>query len=66
MEICTKRLTLSPIRRQSIPALAELLTDPQVKKTYMVPELSSLADALAIAGRIAQASQDPQQFIAGI
>ncbi len=66
MEISTKRLTLSPIRRQSVPALAELLTDPQVKASYMVPELASLADALAMAGRIAQSSQDPQRILFGI
>lgn len=66
MELHTKRLILSPVKAESLPSLAELLTDTQVAKTYMVPDFLSPAAAEAMAKRIQIFSQEERPIVFGI
>lgn len=66
MYLKTERLVLQPIAPADLPALVELLTDETVKQTYLVPDFPDEAAALAMAARIAQLSQDPQRYVAGL
>jgi len=47
--ITTERLTLKPFSVQDVDELVDLLTNPDITKTFMVPkfELHSQAEALA-------------------
>ena len=40
MQIKTKRLSLMPLSEMDIPAVKELFTNENVKKTYMVPDFA--------------------------
>ena len=62
MEIRTNRLILGPIKDVHLESLADLLSDPVVKKTYMVPDFDSREDALRLAQRLSVLSEDPQRF----
>jgi RimJ/RimL family protein N-acetyltransferase len=62
----TARLELKPMEERDLPALAELLSDETVKKTYMVPDFENREAALALAKRIQSLSQDPSRYIVGI
>ena len=66
MQIQTNRLTLQPIREDSLEDLMRLLTDPIVGKTYMVPDFADDAATYALAGRIQELSQNPEKFVVGI
>lgn len=55
--IPTKRLTLRPYSQQDVPALTELLTDPEITKTFMVPEFTSPEQAEALAKKLVAFSQ---------
>lgn len=66
MYIQTKRLELKPIEQKDLPELVELLTDPVVGKTYMVPDFESKAQAETLAQRIVAMSQGEDRYVAGI
>ena len=66
MELQTKRLILSPVKEDSLSSLADLLTDVQVAKTYMVPDFPSRAAAEAMAKRIQMLSQGERPIVFGI
>lgn len=66
MYIKTDRLELKPIVQESLDDLAELLTDEQVKQTYMVPDFSARAEAEALARRLMDLSGKPERHVAGI
>jgi RimJ/RimL family protein N-acetyltransferase len=66
MHIQTNRLTLQPVRVDSLEDLARLLTDPIVGKTYMVPDFANEAAAYTLADRIRELSQNPEKFVLGI
>lgn len=66
MYVKTRDLTLQPIRRQDIPAVAALFMDETVKQTYMVPDFPNTAAAEALAQRIMALSEDPSRYVAGI
>lgn len=66
MYLETPRLTLQPINENALDALADLLSDPIVTQTYMVPAFSSRQEALTLAQRLKVLSEDPQFFLAGI
>ena len=44
-QIKTERLVLKPYSEQDIDALIDLLTDPEVTSTFMVPEMESRSRA---------------------
>ena len=58
MNICKKRriqtarLELKPYSAQDIGALAALLMNPEIAKTFMVPEFESIAQAEALAEKL--------------
>ena len=62
----TERLELKPMEERDLPALADLVSDSTVKKTYMVPDFENREAALALAKRIQTMSQDPSRYIVGI
>ena len=66
MNIQTERLELKPIRVADLEALADLLTDPIVGKTYMVPDFADKAEAENLALRIISLSQEENRNVAGI
>ena len=66
MEIRTKRLTMGPIKAVHLSSLADLLTDPEVKKTYMVPDFESRVKALELAKRLSVLSEDFERYVFGI
>ncbi len=66
MYIKTKRLELKPIHMTNVDDLVDLLTDPIVGKTYMVPDFANREAAGKLALRLCELSQDPKRFVAGI
>ena len=66
MNIKTERLELRPINLDSLDALADLFSDELVKQTYMVPDFPTREDALKLAERIKNLSEDPDRYVAGI
>lgn len=66
MYIKTERLELKAIDCGSLEALTELLLDPEVGKTYMVPEFEDREAARKLARRIAELSHRAERYVAGI
>lgn len=64
--IKTKRLTLAPIQEADRGALIGLLTDEELTRTYMVPDLPTAKEQNAVFGRFLALSQDPKRFIFGV
>ncbi len=56
-QIKTARLVLKPYAEQDLGALADLLTDPAVTSTFMVPDLGSRSDAEALVRKLIAFSQ---------
>lgn len=55
--IKTERLTIKPYALQDVEALAGLLTDPEITKTFMVPEFTFPEQAVALAKKLVAFSQ---------
>ena len=66
MNFETKRLQVGPMTQGAAEALTELLLDPVVGQTYMVPDFSSRQEAEALARRLVALSQTPGRYMAGI
>lgn len=66
MVIKTERLELKAIGPKDLPALAELLTDAVVAKTYMVPDFADRAEAEKLAKRLMTLSENPERYMMGI
>ena len=47
-------------------ALLRLLTDDQIKKTYMLPDFARQEDALPLARRLEERSRDENHFVRGM
>ena len=47
-------------------ALLQLLTDDQIKQTYMLPDFARQEDALPLAHRLEERSQDENHFVRGM
>lgn len=58
-------ITIRPIPCTDAQALAEILRDDSIKKTYMVPDLTA-DTALQMANRISSLSGDEKRYIRGI
>lgn len=56
-QIQTERLILKPHTMQDMDALADLLTNPEITRTFMVPDFSARADAEALARTLIAFSQ---------
>lgn len=57
---------LHPIRESDSDALIRILTDEQVKKTYMLPDFASREDAYRLFARLRDLSNDPDRFVRGV
>lgn len=66
MLLKTKRLTIRPIEETDISAIAAILTDEIVSKTYMVPPFASREEAEQLARRFVVASHDENRFAVAI
>ena len=66
MKIQTKRLELGVISPGCVDTLMELLTDPVVKQTYMVPDFPDPESARALAERIIGLSSVEDRSVLGI
>ena len=56
---------LRPIDPKDLDAVAQVLMDETIRKTYMVPDLT-YDTAMALAGRFAALSQDKSRYVRGI
>ena len=59
-------MTLTPLLETDREALLELLTDPQIKLTYMLPDFAEKEDALPLQRRLVQLSREKSRFVRGI
>lgn len=66
MHYQTARLSVHPLTDADESAVIELLTDPVVKKTYMVPDFPSREDAAKLFLRLKSLSQTENRYVAGI
>lgn len=55
--IKTERLTLKPFAVQDVDGLVDLLTNPDITKTFMVPEFECRSQAEALANKLIAFSQ---------
>ena len=59
-------VTLRPLSQSDAPVMTALLTDPIIKKTYMLPELPDQAAAIPLFQRMLALSRDPRRYVRGI
>lgn len=64
--IPTARLFLSSIEDSDTEDMLALLTDPAIKKTYMIPDFADPDQALRMVGRFRELSHDPDRWVFGI
>lgn len=66
--IQTERLTIQPYSQQDADTLVDLLTDPAVTSTFMVPEMGSRSEAEELVRKLIVFSQpnDPKHLEYGI
>ena len=64
--IKTGRLEIMPFRVKDFPNLAEILTNSQIKKTYMIPDFETREALNIMVQKIAQYSLSDQRFERGI
>lgn len=65
-ELVTKRLRLAPLRETDRDALLALLSDPEVGKTYMVPELCTREQQDAVFSHLYRISRAKDRFFCGV
>ena len=65
-ELVTKRLRLAPLREADRDALLALLSDPEVGKTYMVPELCTREQQDAVFSHLYRISRAKDRFFCGV
>lgn len=66
MQIKTKRLSLMPLSETDMPAVKELFTNENVKKTYMVPDFADENAFLRTFSHLQKLSRDENGHTAGI
>lgn len=66
MDYQTERLSVHPLTDTDESAIIELLTDPVVKKAYMVPDFPTREDAVKLFLRLKNLSQTENRYVAGI
>lgn len=59
-------MKLRPLTLADDAALIRLLTDPQIRQTYMLPDFARQEDALPLARRLEELSRDPGHFVRGM
>ena len=59
-------MKLRPLTEKDEAALLELLTDNQIKQTYMLPDFAAREDAIPLARRLITLSQDESRFLRGM
>lgn len=64
--IKTERLEIMPFRTKDLPDLAEILTNSQIKNTYMIPDFETREALNGMVQKIAQYSLSNQRFERGI
>ena len=64
--IHTKRLTLKPMEDYDQADMLKILTDNQIKKTYMLPDFASRDDAGKLFERMMELSNTPGRYVAAI
>ena len=60
------KITLRPICGNDQDDMVELLTNEQIKKTYMIPDFTSKDEAIALFQRLCTLSQTEGRFVHGI
>lgn len=65
-EILTARLCLRPFREEDMEALYGLLTNEEIKKTYMIPDFPSREATDKMCRRFVDLSLDEGHFVRGI
>ena len=63
--IRTERLSLRPFMAEDEDAMVDMLTDPRVSATYMLPDFRSREEAAALFARLTALSGQPGHFIYG-
>lgn len=66
MQYRTKRLEVRPFRESDREDMIAVLTDPQVAKTYMLPEFETPEQAGTRFLRLLELSHTPGRYVAGI
>ena len=65
-KVCTKRLTLRKIEESDFDNLIDIFLSEEVAKTFMLPDFKSRDDALKLAERFRDLSQDRNRFVYGV
>ena len=66
MYLETARLILKPMEEKDDPALAEILLNREVSRTYMVPEFENKDHCMRLVRRIRELSRAEDRFVAGV
>lgn len=66
MHIHTKRLMIKPYREDDCDRMIALLTNEEIKKTYMIPELATRDEAKLMFHKIKTLSESKDHYHAGI
>lgn len=65
-EIVTAHLTLRPLRAADAAAGVEMLTDPTVAATYVLPDFADPEEAAQLYLRLSHLAAQPEHFIYGL
>ena len=66
MQFKTQRLTLHPFCESDKPKMLEMLYDESIKKTYMIPDFKSVAEAEKLFGAFSRLSLSADRYVGGI
>ena len=59
-------MQLRIFQEEHCPVMLEILTHPQVNKTYMLPDFPAKEDAIPLFRRLYELSRNPDRFVRGI
>ena len=64
--IKTQRLTLRAMEEKDTERILDLLTDQEIAKNYMLPDFAQREDALPLAKRMIELTQDDSRIVTGV
>lgn len=65
-KLITDRLILKPIENIDRKRMISLLKDPEIKKTYMLPDINDIVEGVVLFNRLKDVTHSPSHYAYGI